>query len=498
MPKIIATCICCAGIIGMFYLARDRKSRTSLALWLPTIWFLLACSRPVARWLNMESGDFDSISARLSEGSPVDRAVLTSLLLLGLLVLLNRREKVARSLRLSVPILLFFGYCLASLIWSDYPGVAFKRWNKAIGDWVMVLIVWTDPQPINALKRLLERTSYILIPLSILFIKYYPDLGRGYGRWLGEVHYTGVTTGKQGLGEICLLFGIASLWRALEVYGERQSVQRKRSLLVHGVILAMIVWLFSIVDAMTSLSCFLLATWVLFAIRFRVVARYRFMIHALALITVMIPVSVALLGMVPGVLQTMGRNATLTERTDIWVMVIHLTPNRWLGAGYESFWLGPRLETMISTVTHWWIPKQAHNGYIEIYANLGWLGVGCLAYVILWGYRRVIRAWRRNLPASNLMLTYFLTGVIYNLTEAEFFRMMFPVWLFLLLAITPHTTQERSSRAGVLSTAAAQNSSPVQDLPLCPNLDSQGGLVVEGQGDTPRPNAGDGYCTFVS
>jgi len=213
-------------------------------------------------------------------------------------------------------------------------------------------------------------------------------------------------------------------------------VQRRRHLIVQVVILAMILWLFSIIDAMTSLSCFLLASCVLFAIRRRMFVRSRFMVHCLVLVTVLIPVSVTLLGFSPDTLQTMGRNPTLTERTDIWAMVITLVPNRWVGAGYESFWLGPRLEAMISNVTRWWVPNQSHNGYLEIFANLGWLGVGCLALVIFWGYHRVIRAWRQKLPASNLMLAYFVTGVIFNLTEAAFFRMMIPVWMFFLLAIT--------------------------------------------------------------
>lgn len=437
MPPVVATVICLAGMVGLFLLDRDQKYRASPALWIATVWFFLACSRPVGRWLGLGQSDIESMTAELSDGSPVDRAVLTGLLFVGVLVLLTRREKVARTLRGSAPILLFFAYCLVSLLWSDYPAVAFKRWNKAVGDWVMILLVWTDHEPISAMKRLLARTTFTLIPLSILFIKYYPDLGRGYGRWMGEVQYTGVSTGKNGLGEICLLFGIASVWRILDVFGgQRQGVQRNRRLIVQSVILAMILWLFSIVDSMTSLSCFLLATGVLFAIRFRVFARYRFMIHALVLASLVIPVSVTLLGVSPETLETMGRNSTLTERTDIWAKVISLTPNRWLGAGYESFWLGPRLEAMISDVTHWWIPKQSHNGYLEIFANLGWVGIACLTLVIVWGYCRVIRAWRQILPASDLMLAYFLTGLVYNLTEAAFFRMMTTVWFLFLVALT--------------------------------------------------------------
>ena len=34
------------------------------------------------------------------------------------------------------------------------------------------------------------------------------------------------------------------------------------------------------------------------------------------------------------------------------------------------------------------------------------------------------------------MLAYFSVGVVYNCTEAAFFRMMTPVWMFLTLAIT--------------------------------------------------------------
>ena len=37
----------------------------------------------------------------------------------------------------------------------------------------------------------------VLIPVSVLFIKYYPDLGRYYGRWDYHTFYCGVTTNKQ-------------------------------------------------------------------------------------------------------------------------------------------------------------------------------------------------------------------------------------------------------------------------------------------------------------
>jgi len=457
VPPLIASIICWFGIAGLFWLDRDRRTKISPALWIPTVWFLLACSRSLSRWFNIGPTDFESVAAQFSEGSPLDMVVLTCLMVVGLGVLVRRKNQVTKCLRQSLPILFFFGYCLISLMWSDFPAIAFKRWNKAIGDWVMILILWTDPRPVEALKRLLARLSYSLIPLSVLFIKYYPDLGRAYGRWLGEVHYNGVATDKNTLGAICLLFGLASVWRVIELIGaDLEKKDRRRQLFVQAVILSMIFWLFSILDAMTSLSCFCLGAGVMTAIRFRTFVKKRALVHGLVLVTILVPAAVALLGLSPDTLQSMGRNLTLTERTDIWAMVVKLVPNRWVGAGYESFWLGKRLDAMIAQVTRWWVPNQSHNGYLEIFANLGWVGIACLTVVIVWGYKRIFNAWRRNVPASNLMLAYFVSGAVFNLTEAAFFRMLTPVWMFFLMAVTVPQIAAKQSGGGMKKTEPGQ------------------------------------------
>jgi len=51
--------------------------------------------------------------------------------------------------------------------------------------------------------------------------------------------------------------------------------------------------------------------------------------------------------------------------------------NPWIGAGFESFWLGPRLNKLWAQYN--FMPNQAHNGYIEIYLNLGGSVCVCLA-----------------------------------------------------------------------------------------------------------------------
>jgi len=434
MPPAIATVVCISGIVGLFWLDRDKKARTSVALWIPVAWLSIACSRSVGQWLQVgPTMDSANSTDAVLEGSPFDRLIFTGFLLVGLVVLANRRNRVERFLRANGPVLLFFAYCTVSIVWSDYPLVAFKRWTKAVGDLVMILIVLTDAQPMASFKRFLARPAFVLIPLSILFIKYYPDIGTAYGPWGGPRTLTGVTMNKNNLGAICLLFGLGALWRSLTAYEEPKAKGRMGRLVAHGVILAMVVWLLWTANSVTSSSCLLMASVLMLATKFRAVIRRPAVIHVVIAAMLVVSASIVFLGASPDALKAMGRNPTLTDRTEVWGWLFRLVQNPLLGTGFESFWLGPRLAKLWSI--YWWHPNEAHNGYIEIYLNLGWLGIALLAVVIATGYRAISASYRRNMPLANLGLPLFLVGMTYNFTEAAFFKMLHPVWIFFLLAI---------------------------------------------------------------
>src|SRR5262249_51353637 len=161
---------------------------------------------PVSQWLNIgapveSAGDY-------LEGSPTDRAVLFLLMVAGCLVLWKRHLPWSQIFRNNAFITLFFLYCAVSTIWSDFPLVALKRWSKGLGDPIMVLILLTEREPVKAVETVIKRCAYVLIPLSVLFIKYYPDLGRTHSEWSGELYYTGVTTNKNLLGLLCMVSGL--------------------------------------------------------------------------------------------------------------------------------------------------------------------------------------------------------------------------------------------------------------------------------------------------
>jgi exopolysaccharide production protein ExoQ len=431
MPPQIAAGIFVVLICGLFVLDRDSKSRTSPALWIPVIWVLLAGSRMVSQWLQL--GTPIMTTEQFSDGSPLDRNVLIGLLTLGLIVLFCRGQKVGALLRRNGPILLFFAYCTLSVAWSDYPAIAGKRLFKALGDLVMILIVLTDMDRGAAIKEFLARAGFLLIPTSVLFIKYFPALGVAYDPWVGAQSHTGVCTDKNMLGMICLIFGTGCVWRLCEAL--HQPRLSWRHLAAQGMLLMMVLWLFWKANSMTSLSCFVMASAILVGTTFFKLARRRAALHTLVAAMVVTSFSVLFLDIGSWILPELGRNETLTGRSALWSHLVVMAGQKPLfGAGLESFWLGPRLEPLWAIFA--FHPNEAHNGYLEILLNLGGVGLLLLAVILVRSYRNSIRRLYWDPAAGRLGLAYWIIAVTYSFTEAGF-RMMNPVWiLFLMTGMT--------------------------------------------------------------
>jgi O-antigen ligase len=197
----------------------------------------------------------------------------------------------------------------------------------------------------------------------------------------------------------------------------------------------MVAWLLYMCNSMTSISCFVMASGLLVLASRPTIARRMLVVHLLVAAMIGISVFALFFDSGGGILQDLGRNPTLTGRTAIWEAVLPLAGNPLVGTGYESFWLGKRLENF------WTINdgafkgiQEAHNGYLELFLNLGWIGIVLLAVLILTSYPRVIATYRSDPYAGSLGVAFFASELVYNFTEAGF-RMMFPLWIFFLLAV---------------------------------------------------------------
>lgn len=431
--RLIAVAFCGLVIWQLFRLNREEKVKTSLALWIPTLWIFIGATRNFSEWMSFSGGLGQS--GGYLEGSPIDQVTAAAMLGVGILVLIRRGRQVTELLQGNMAVVLFFSYCIVSVIWSDFPEVSIKRGLRAIGDIVMVLMVLSETNQLTAIRRVLARVGYVAIPTSILFIRYFPELGRVYSRG-GQTTWSGVASGKNGLGMICLVFGLAFLYRFFEVYQEKQSPERRRTLLAQSLILVMVIYLLFQAHSATSYAVFFLSASPMAMVCLFRWTRRPAIVHTMVAVVVSVAASALFLNMGGGMLAQLGRDSTLTGRTDIWRSAFSLVENPIVGTGFESFWLGERLAKMEILIDQ--RVNQAHDGYIEIYLNLGIVGVILLMLVLLAAYARVVRAVEWGGLAAGLSLAYFIANVTYNFTEAAF-KMMHPLWigLFLMSMVKP-------------------------------------------------------------
>jgi len=85
----------------------------------------------------------------------------------------------------------------------------------------------------------------------------------------------------------------------------------------------------------------------------------------------------------------MGRDPTLTGRTAIWAQVwIEILKRPWLGYGFSAFWRGAKGASFDVVAALKFVLFHAHNGFLEIWLELGIAGL--LLFVLSY-----LRAWRK-------------------------------------------------------------------------------------------------------
>jgi exopolysaccharide production protein ExoQ len=449
MPPFVATLLT-LGLIA-FLFRRDIRERPDVtgALWLPLIWIFISCSRQPSEWLNTFGFHLGAVS--LEEGSPFDACVYFALIAAGACVLAKRRVQLSEIIRDNQWLTIFFVYCFLAILWSDFPLVAFKRWIKIMGHPILTLVVLTEPDPEEALKTLLKRCAYIVVPISILFIKYYPELGRGFSYWTGEAYNTGITLDKNALGADCLILGFFFAWYLLQIWSTGRSRQRRNEMLLSGGFLAAIWWLFSMAHSSTSLvSCVLgIAVLVFLGLRFvdrRLIGTY------LVCAAIVFVLAQSMFDVWGSFLQFLGKDPTLTDRTKVWHDALQIHINPLLGAGFESFWLGDRLKIMWEKWT--FRPNQAHNGYLETYLNLGLIGLFLLIGLLIATFRKSRRELLTNFQFGRFRVGFLVAIIAYNWTEGAFKNISATWFVFYLIAMDypqrrPDTTQQSIVSDGV-------------------------------------------------
>lgn len=383
---------------------------------MPTIWLLHSASRPLGVWLGVTL-------AEPREGSPPDQAFLLALLILGIIILIARWGQ--WSIRASPGLSwlgMIFGYSLLSVCWSDVPLISFKRWTREIIAVVMVITISSEKDARGACESIFKRVAYILIPISVVLIKYYPELGVQYSRWEGERMWVGATTQKNALCRLCALSMAFFAWRfvrGMMKEGPNLTVTHR---LLEGTVTIAAAWLFlgpqgtlfysaTAFAGLMGLGAIVAAILILWRKGMKCVLRcIAPCVILLFLIGTLLPFKADMgVGLASRMLD---RDETLTDRTQLWdILRTFATEKLLTGHGAGGFWTNQRRAAIYT---------DAHNGYLEIILNTGMIGLFLCAGYVLSITRFAIKVLESKIDESEMLWTTYLCGALIFLLLQSF------------------------------------------------------------------------------
>lgn len=451
MPPSLVLLIWLVSLLALFWFDPGRESKPSVALWVPLIWFFFIASRPPSQWLGSSSEDSAvSLGRVLEDGNPLNRTIFSCLTVLAFVILLSRSFQWRKFALQNWALILFLAYTLVSVTWSDFPLATFKKWFRDVGIYMAVLVIVTDRDRLAAVRTVLRRFCYLTIPLSIVLINYYANLGRTWGEW-GDMEITGVTTSKNMLGLLCLASGIFFFWDIVTRWDQRRDKRVRRIMLLNIAFISMSIYLLHQCGSKTSTVCLVLGCLMIAAVHSKFGRRHMSWVSAMApgffLIYLLLTVVFGLGGQMSA---AVGGNVTMSDRTRIWQVLLSVPINPVVGCGYQSFWLGWRIEWVWSKLTGDNV-FEAHNGYLQTYLDLGVIGLILVCVFLIATYRKICRQLVPLRPLASLSLGLWSLLLLYNVTEAALGGGV--LWLMLLLGSL--TIPERAK-------AYARTSSPSQ------------------------------------
>jgi len=311
----------------------------------------------------------DDMSA-LSSTNVINQVLYSLLFLLSVITLISRKTELLNIIKQEKFLSLFITFAFLSIIWSDYSIITFKRIFRILA---VNLTIISFLLHIDSARDVLKYFKYILYPylvLTIIVVLVIPGaLDPQFLTWRG------FTSHKNTLGQIALI----SIFLCYIIYKVENSSSDR--------IVAALMLFLSILILFGAFSSTSIITFVFFvgmALLFSVdvffktlgIGRTISFIIVLSFISIIITIAIwfpEMANVIPGLF---GKDTTFSGRTDLWDYLISEFPSHpILGTGYQAFWVTESKKVMVLFELFFWLPNQAHNGFIDLLIQTGIIGL---------------------------------------------------------------------------------------------------------------------------
>jgi exopolysaccharide production protein ExoQ len=394
--------------------------------------FLLALGLP-KEW-------FQTYFGPEAQGSPLVTLVFLAVFGVSGWYLFVDLPYVVKAMRLDVFMVGFVATVVASYAWSADPGVTARN---AMALSLTVTFGWylAIRWRLEDVLKFVAETLVIGTIANLIWLTVLTQYGWNYDFSLMSRQPKGITATKNGLGQLCALSGLTFVIAARVLPGKQKLYYA--AFAINAVVLVMS-------NSMTSIVAF--STLMVLMLAFRLFRLGREMFGAVVLLVIVAAtaMTVFMLTAFGSVATSLGRDPTLTGRTELWSLVLKEVADRpFVGYGWGAFWQGfnsPARDVLAQTT---WNPPDSHNSVLEYLLGVGLVGTALLLLSFFVAYGRAVKFVNRMPGAIALWPISFFTYVLLNsITEHGFVGRSLPFALMVMFALVlAQSAKEAGGRA---------------------------------------------------
>jgi exopolysaccharide production protein ExoQ len=400
-----------------------RESRANSGLVKVLYWLL------IVRLIIPGSFDYDpatDIVAVAQRDAVFNKLTWITFLLLPLVLLASRSAAAMRVLRgTNRYFLALVAFGTLSVLWSVDSGATASRITHLFAILFICLAVTVVGWNPSRLQQITRPVLTVLLIGSLIFGLYAPNLAitpptppdvTGY--------WHGLTSQKNQLGSL------ASIGTLLWIHGwAARQVGLIPALVGAGISGVLLVLSRSSTALMATVLCSLLMLMMLRSLPSYLRRHLPYVIGLFVVVT--LAYSLAVLKVIPGseillkpIAIITGKDTTFTARTQIWEIIrAHIQLSPFIGTGYGGYWTAP-VPTSPSyafvQIMNFY-PTEAHNGYLDVINDLGYIGLFLLLGYLIVYIRHSLRLLRIDYAQATLYLALMFQQLLTNLSESHWF-----------------------------------------------------------------------------
>ncbi|HKY19250.1 MAG TPA: O-antigen ligase family protein [Rhizomicrobium sp.] len=364
----------------------------------------------------------------LGDSNPA--TLLSALLVytIALALLARRPGAVTETIQDNPLLIAIFALPVVSVIWSVDHGTSFRRAVALVMTGLYCVYLARRLSPDDFLRRLLL-ALFAGGVCSLIFTVIDPQHAIEHGA-VNNGSWKGVYGHKAILGRIAAVAVTVSIYVRPRFAWERA---------VRWATIA--IFLFLAVQSQSRASWLMMGGGVCFMVLIAVMRNRRFSsgIKLSAAFAVGLAAAAAGAVLFEQILAAFGRDDTFSGRTSLWegAVAVASANHPVLGAGYRAFWTAAGAEGVRDYVQHWArLPYHGHNGYLDIWLELGYAGLALFALFVVVSIGRLIRRLLRESdePAWAAFAIFFFVFLLNNASVTVAFKHTDIAWIFAVLA----------------------------------------------------------------